>query len=256
MRRPSASTSTTPAVAPPWSTDPASVPAPAPVSDPAPVRNPAPIPGSAPVPDPAAASDPAAVPGSTAETATPSKIATPRATSMDRRPATSSGSSRLAMVAASNTVTREPSPAKASAISKPIGPPPRISRCSGCCGRSNRVSLVRNGTRSRPGIGGTAARLPAATTMRRAVMRRPSTSSASGATNRACAAQHGGAERPEARLGIRRRDRGDRALDMRAHRIPVDRGLRHAQPEPAGTADRLGGVGRGEQAPCWERSRC
>ena len=60
-----------------------------------------------------------------------------------RKPSASSASSRGAMRPASTSVTRQPNPACAVAISSPTAPPPRISRCSGGCGRVNSVSLVR-----------------------------------------------------------------------------------------------------------------
>ena len=52
------------------------------------------------------------------------------------------------------------------------GPPPITTSRSGCSARSNTVSLVRYGTPSRPGIGGTAGREPVASTKRRARMTR------------------------------------------------------------------------------------
>ena len=84
-------------------------------------------------------------------------------------------------------------------------------------------------------------------TMRRAVSRRPSTASASGADEACLAAQHGGAEGAEAGLGIDRRDGLDHAVHVRAHCVPVDLRFRQAQAEPPCTARRLGGVRGGEQ---------
>ena len=117
-----------------------------------------------------------------------------------------------------------------------------------------RVGQIRHAGRGR----GSAARrrvLPAAMTMRRAVSRRPSTISASGATKRASPRSTVGAEGAEARLGIVRRDRGDRAMDVRAHRGPVDLRLGQADAEAAGAAGRLRGVRRRPAAPCSARSR-
>ena len=65
---------------------------------------------------------------------------------------------------ASITVTLQPSLACACAISMPIGPPPMMARWAGFSASAKIVSLVWNGTVSRPGTGGTAAREPVAMT--------------------------------------------------------------------------------------------
>ncbi len=83
--------------------------------------------------------------------------------------------------------------------------------------------------------------------MRRAVIRRPSTASASASGEARLAAQHGGAERAEPRLGVHRRDRLDHAMHVRAHLPPVDVRLGQVQAEPSRPPCRFGSVRGGEQ---------
>ena len=96
----------------------------------------------------------------------------------------SSGSSRISSRSSiSIRVTSTPRRERDCASSTPIAPPPTIARDAGRSVRSNASAWVKYPTSSRPGMGGTAARVPVAITNRRAVMRRPSTSTSCGETN-------------------------------------------------------------------------
>jgi hypothetical protein len=75
----------------------------------------------------------------------------------------------------SMTVTVVPSRAKASAISQPTGPPPRITIDAGCRSRRNTDSFVRTSKPSSPGIVGTTGLDPVANTICDARTRLPST---------------------------------------------------------------------------------
>ena len=85
----------------------------------------------------------------------------------------------------STTVTRDPSRARAWAISRPIGPPPSTRRRAGRVRWEKSVSLVQKGTDANPSIGGSAGREPVAITQERAESRRPSSSTVCGSTKRA-----------------------------------------------------------------------
>ena len=100
---------------------------------------------------------------------------------------------------------------------------------------------------SRPGIGGTAAVLPAAMTMRRAVSRRPSTISASGATKRAS---------PRSTVAPSARNRASESVGAMAAITPCTcsrtafqsiSGSGRRMPKRAAAARRLGGMRGGEQ---------
>ncbi len=103
----------------------------------------------------------------------------------------SSGSSRGSNGPASITVTAAPSRRCAWANSMPTGPPPITTRCPGSTRLAKTVSLVKLGTVSMPGIGGTTGVEPVAITKRRgrisaspASTVRPSTKRASAAMTR------------------------------------------------------------------------
>ena len=124
---------------------------------------------------------------STRRTSTFSRRSTPSARSVRRTTATASGSSLGRMEPFWSTVTGVPRRRWAWASSQPIGPPPSTTRCSGRSPRSKIVSLVRKGTSSRPGTGGTAAREPVASTARRGRIVTPPASIARSPVKRACA---------------------------------------------------------------------
>ena len=161
-------------------------------------------------------------PGSTAvTTCVPSSSVTPRADRASRSPATSSGSSLPAMVAASTTVTRQPSPRRRRPSPGRSGRRPGSADDPGVPAES-KMRGVGEVWDPRPGRGsaGRQAVLPAAMTMRRAVSRLPSTVSASGATKRAS---------PRSTVAPRARNRasesigamrGDHAVDVRLHARP------------------------------------
>jgi hypothetical protein len=70
-------------------------------------------------------------------------------------------------------------------ISAAMNPPPMITIDRGSASSRMIVSEVWNGTSSKPAMGGTSGREPAATTIRSVVRVSPPTSSTLGATNRA-----------------------------------------------------------------------
>jgi hypothetical protein len=82
-------------------------------------------------------------------------------------------------------VTSAPNEPKTCPSSAAMKPPPMISREPGTRSTRMMVSEVWNGTRSRPGIAGTAGREPTDTTIRSAVSCSPPTSSTPGAVKRA-----------------------------------------------------------------------
>ena len=158
--------------------------------------------------------------------------------------------------AASSTVTRQPRRAWACAISSPIGPPPRTSRWPGGSSRSKSVSLVSQGTPSRPGRSGTTAARAGgddAAAEGRGAGRRASI--ASGPTKWAEASITSTPmprKRAAESLGAMR---AIAPLDMRAHARPVDLRRRQADAEAPGLARLGGGMGGGEQRLGRARSR-
>src|SRR6266568_4419528 len=98
------------------------------------------------------------------------RLSTPSRASASRTTAAHSGSSLASGLAASITIASAPSRRNPCASSSPIGPPPITTRRRGHSARSKMVSLVKYGTRSSPGIGGTAGEDPVASTKRRALI--------------------------------------------------------------------------------------
>ncbi len=97
-----------------------------------------------------------------------------------------SGSSRATRRGrASTIVTAVPTRRKAWASSQPMAPPPSTISDRGAAASSNTFSFVRYARSASPSIGGTTGRAPVATTIRRARIDRPPTSSSVGARNRA-----------------------------------------------------------------------
>ena len=101
-------------------------------------------------------------------------MSTPSRASASSTTSAHSPSSCASGAAASSTVTAAPRRRNACASSRPTGPPPMTIRCSGRVARSNTVSLVRYGTASSPGIGGSDGDDPVAITKRRAAISVPS----------------------------------------------------------------------------------
>ena len=161
---------------------------------------------------------------------------------------TSSGSSRGSSGPRSSTVTRAPSRRCACAISMPIGPPPITIRCSGSTRLAKTVSLVRYGSRSSPGIGGTAGREPVAITNRRGRISTSPARTVRGLGEPRLGAQHGDAEPFEPLGRIVGRDVGDHPLDAVADRGEIDLRRAHRSTPSCGAAPpQIREPGRGEQ---------
>ncbi len=150
----------------------------------------------------------------TLATFAPSTISTPSRRRRSTAIAESSGSSRPNTRRPSSTVTFAPSRRWACAISMPMGPPPTTIRCAGHSVFSKIFSLVKKGSLSRPGIGGTAAREPVATTKRRAVISLSAGDYRAAVLEAGMILDDGDAERLEAGNRIVGRDGGDDTVDM------------------------------------------
>ena len=159
-----------------------------------------------------------------------------------------SGSSRASGCAASSTVTAAPSRRNACASSRPIGPAPITTRCSGRVVRSNTVSLVRCGVSASPGIGGSAGDEPVAITKRRALIS-ICVADRDGALvlEAGDALDHPHAEAAEALLRIVRRDRRDDVVHVTVDVAEGDVGAGRRHAEGPRLRDGAGALAGGDQ---------